>query len=164
METTKTTKTWKKIVIALLAAILLVMTPMAVAANVNNAGNLKTVAGITAEAKQKNEFYQPYFNAHGSGVQVIPAHVWYKNGNMYADCYVVNMQRNNVTNIVVNRLALYNNSGKIADAGFGKINGMSLAPGQYATHRFVFQKGSFKKGADLTKNLNSKYNTSYKNI
>lgn len=164
METTKTTKTWKKIVIALLAALLLAVTPLAVMANVNNSGNLKTVAGISAEAKQKNEYYSPYFNAHGSGVQVIPAHVWYKNGNMYADCYIVNMQRNNVTNITVKRLALYNNSGKIADAAFGRINGLALAPGQYVSHRFVFQKGTYKKGANLTKSLNAKYNTSYVNF
>lgn len=152
METTKTTKTWKKIVIALLAAILLVMTPMAVAANVNNAGNLKTVAGISAEAKQKNEFYNPNVSMKGSSVQIVPYHVWYQDNKMYADCYVANNTNFYVWNISVDRLEIGNSKGQvIADAGFGTING-SLSPKSYGKHRFIFRKGTFKK-ADLTKGI-----------
>lgn len=165
METTRNTKNWKKIVIAILAAILLAVTPLAVASNAKNAGNLKTVAGISAEAKTKNEYYNPYFNAHGSSVQIIPYHVWYQDGKMYADCYVVNMEPNTVKNIYVNELALGNSNGQvIADASFGKINGMTLAPRDYASHRFVFQNGSFKNNVNLRNGIQYNARTSWTNV
>lgn len=143
----ETTKNWKKVLIAVFAAILLVMTPMA----------------ITAQASSSSEYYNPYFNASGSGVQIIPYHVWYGDGKMYADSYVVNCTNNNVKNINVSRLRIYTSNGtKIADASFGKIKNMSLAPGRYGKHRFTFSNGKFKK-ANLSNGIRYNASTSWTN-
>lgn len=105
----------------------------------------------TSEA-ENNEFYNPNVTASGETVHIIPYHIWYQNGKMYSDCYVVNINENMVFNIVIDELQISNENEIIGDANFGEIKGLTLEPGQYVTHRFIFQKGTFKK-SDLTKGI-----------
>lgn len=138
----ETTKKGKQTILVLFAAVLLMLASLT----------------VTASANSSSEYYNPYFNATGNGVQIIPYHVWYGDGKMYADSYVVNCTKNNVKNINVSRLKIYTSNGtKIADSSFGKIKDMSLAPGRYGKHRFTFSSGTFKK-ANLSNGI--KYNAS----
>lgn len=105
--------------------------------------------GKAYQKNTANEFYNPYFEAHGNGIQIVPYHIWYQGNSMYADCWVVNMEPRTVNVINVDDFAIRNNDGVLAEAGFGQLNRGAIGPGQYVSHRFIFDPGSFVKG-DLT--------------
>lgn len=93
-----------------------------------------------------NEYYNTHYDVYGTGVHIIPFHIWYADGKMYADSYVVNMQPNYVKNISVNDYQIGNGTNLVAEDSFGPLNGnIELAPGQHVTHLFVFPQGSFAK-------------------
>lgn len=117
-----------------------------------------------AYRNSSNEFYNTNYDVEGEGVQIIPFHVWYQNGKLYADSYVVNMNPFGVKNIQVNDYQLDNGEQIIAESGFGKLNGnITLDPGEYTTHLFVFPAGSFQN-ADLTNEINAHANADYERI
>lgn len=131
---------------------------VAVAQDMKKSGYKKENSGrilVNSKAPQleeKNEFYNPKTTIIGTGIQVIPYHVWYKGNRMYVDCYIVNMESSTITNLNVNEIIISNSEGVIADAAFGAIKGLALNPKEYAIHRFVFRKGTFKE-VDLTKGI-----------
>lgn len=111
-----------------------------------------------------NEFYNPDYHLEGDGVHIIPFHVWYQNGKLYADSYVANMNPFGVKNIRVNDYELANDEQMVADAAFGKLNAnIKLKPGEYTTHRFVFPAGSFQY-ADLTNGIQFNAQTNWDRI
>lgn len=139
---------------------------VAVAQDMGKSGYKKENSGrLLANSKapqleEKNEFYNPKATIVGTGIQVIPYHVWYKGNKMYADCYLVNMESSTVTNLNVNQIKISTSEGVIADASFGAIKDLALKPKEYITHRFVFRKGTFKE-ADLTKGIQYNAETSW---
>lgn len=101
----------------------------------------------------RNEFYDPDLQIEGTGVQIVPYHVWYSGGKMYADCYIINLTDSTVSEIEPERIQIATPGGiMIGDAGFGEIPNLTLAPGQNVSYRFVYQKGTFTE-TDLTKGI-----------
>lgn len=105
-----------------------------------------------AYRNSSNEFYNPDFDIDGESVYIIPYHIWYQNGEMYADSYVVNATPNLASVIYVDDFSISNEDGMLADGNFGTIDLGSLEPYHYVQHRFIFDKGDFIKG-DLTHHL-----------
>lgn len=100
-----------------------------------------------------NEFYNTDFEVHGDeGVSIIPYHIWYQNGKMYADSYVVNRTSNVLSVFYVDDFSISNEDGMLADGNFGTLDLGSLEPYHYVQHRFIFDEGDFIKG-DLTHHL-----------
>ncbi len=111
-----------------------------------------------------NEFFNLNYDVDGSSVHIIPIHIWYQNGKMYADSYVVNTTPNTVTNIRVNDYELSNSEGLFAQDEFGLLNpNTTLAPGQYTICRFVFPEGNFAE-TDLTNGVHFYAQTHWDNV
>lgn len=103
----------------------------------------------------RNEFYDPDLQIEGTGVQIVPYHVWYSGGKMYADCYIINLTDSTVSEIEVESLHIATPGGStIGSAAFDEIHNLTLQPGQSISYRFVFQKGTFTE-TDLTKGISS---------
>lgn len=103
----------------------------------------------------RNEFYDPDLQIEGTGVQIVPYHVWYSGGRMYADCYIINLTDSTVSEIEVESLHIATPDGStIGNAAFDEIPNLTLQPGQSISYRFVFQKGTFTE-TDLTKGISS---------
>lgn len=119
--------------------------------------------GKAYQKNSANEFFNPYFECHGDGIQISPYHIWYQGNNMYADCWIVNMNSRTADNIYVDDFSISNNDGVLADANFGQLSRGSIEPGHYVSHRFIFQPGTFEKG-DLTGLLHWNSHSSYDNI
>lgn len=107
-----------------------------------------------------NSFFNPKYTVSGEGVQIAPYHVWYQDGKMYADCYVINANPVTVTNINVEDFELANENGVIADYSFGLLPGTTLAPNEYTSYTFIFPKGTFEK-ANLTNMIDSQSETTW---
>lgn len=102
----------------------------------------------------KNDFYNKDFKISGSGVQVVPYHVWYQDGKMYAKCYIINMEQSRVENINVSKLSIYdNNRSLLARDSFGNLKNLKLEPGTYANWGFVFESDSLMKHGDLSNGI-----------
>lgn len=129
---------------------------------------LEMLQKINKEAEEdsnqdpKNEFYNTSFKISGSGVQVVPYHVWYQNGKMYAICYIVNMEQSRVENINVSKLSIYdNNHNLLAQDSFGNLENLELDPGKYANWEFIFEDSSLLKSIDLSKGMQFNADTNW---
>ena len=88
-----------------------------------------------------NEFWnRDNYGMLNNNINITPYHVYYKNGSLYAECYIINGYWHRIYNINVRRLTITNGSGTvIADASFGVIaGGAGIAARDYGTHTFVF--------------------------
>ncbi len=85
-------------------------------------------------------------------VSIKPAYVYWEDGKLIAQCYVINGFNYNVYNIEVKELTFSNGDGVIASgAGFGVCEGLTLAPFTYATWTFTFSGDSvINYGANLS--------------
>lgn len=82
-----------------------------------------------------------------------PAYVYWQDGKLIAECYIINGFSHSVFNINVKEITLANSDGVIASgAGFGICNGLTLAPYTYARWTFTFSGDSvINYGADLSR-------------
>ena len=71
-------------------------------------------------------------------VSVKPRYVYWKDGTLYAECFVINGYNRYVSNINVEKIAISNKSGVIATANFGLLDGVVLAPYTHITWTFSF--------------------------
>ena len=79
-------------------------------------------------------------------VSVKPGYVHYENGELVAECYVINGLNKTVYDVSVNDLSFTDRENNlIAAAGFGRLEGLVLAPNQYVIWTFCF-------GADTVAN------------
>lgn len=106
------------------------------------------------------EYFNPNVSIDGIGTNIVPIHVWYQNGKLYAECYIVNLSEEYVTDVDVERLALKFDGKLVADRAFGRIENINLKPFGYTTYKFEYPKGTFKK-ADLTQDIQYSSQTSY---
>ena len=145
-------------------------------ATVNKRGEVlaKNVGKVTITAKYKKKKYRAaitvvdgnneFYNLNNycmldNTVNIMPYHIYYKDNNLYAECYVINGFNHTVYNINVTNLSFYNASGKIADAFFGIIgNGGYIAARSYATYTFIFSPGYYIKDATLNTMIECKFN------
>ena len=86
-----------------------------------------------------NEFFNSSNFAYDINLLSIkPRHVYWQDGKLVAECFVINGFSHTVYGIEVKSLRFSNNDGLIAETSFGSLEGMVLAPYQYAVHTFIF--------------------------
>ncbi len=107
-----------------------------------------------------SEFYNPNMTFSGNGVNIAPYHIWYQDGKMIADCYVANLESFTIINISVDELRINAENKRAADAEFGELSGVKIAPYCYVKHRFIFRKGTFNN-VDLSDGIDFYANTAW---
>jgi len=99
-----------------------------------------------------NEFYNDNNNTYDVNcVSIKPRHVYWDNGTLVAECFVINGINRTVSNLNVESITLSNGSGVIASAAFGGLNGASIAP--YTNIIWTFKFGPdtvYMQNADLS--------------
>lgn len=88
----------------------------------------------------ENEYFEPTVWADFDRVEITPFHIWYQNGKLHVNCYVINTTTEIANKICLEELEIKNGKGTIAKSAFGELNGISLEPGEYTTYLFVFPK------------------------
>lgn len=85
-------------------------------------------------------------------VSIKPRYVYWKNGELIAECFVINGFSHNVYNLDVKSLSFSNKSGVIASAvDFGILNGVNLPPYTNVVWTFRFSADCVAAyGADLS--------------
>ena len=133
-------------------------------------GSKKLTCKVTVKEKKKtnpvppiaNEFRNDAnFQELPNSINICPFHIWYENGSVIADCYVINGYNHAVYNVNVRGLSLRaNNSQLFADANFGVINnGGAIGAHSYIRWRFIFSGNCvLRKDASLTGGIDCKYN------
>ena len=87
----------------------------------------------------ENVFFNDSNNAIDvNAVSIKPRYVYWDNGSLVAECFVINGFSHNVYNIDVKALSFSNDAGLIASAGFGTLNGATIAPNSYLVWTFSF--------------------------
>ena len=90
-------------------------------------------------------------------VSIRPRYVYWENGKLIAECFVINGFNHNVFNINVKSLSFNNGSVDIASAVFGVMNDVVLEPYTHVVWRFEFSANCVANyGADLS-SLNCVY-------
>ena len=103
------------------------------------------------EPAQNNIFFNESNNTYDAEqVTVKPRYVYWKDGRLIAECFVINGCSVPVSDINVQGLAFANKSVNIASAAFGPINGVVLQPYTYIVWTFEFGSDTVMSyGADL---------------
>lgn len=105
----------------------------------------KTVSSVS------NDFYSNDCSENIDAVVIKPKHLYYRNGALYAQCYVINGYNHAVGNINVTNLHFYNSKGDIAKAYFGLLNGTVIRPHSYIVWTFKFSGSClYQNNAKLT--------------
>ena len=112
-----------------------------------------------------NVFFNDTNNAYDiNALSIKPRYVYWKDGDLYAECFVINGFSHNVFNIDVKSITLSNASGVIAQGeGFGVLSNVTLAPRTYIVWGFKFSGADIKNsGADLSSLLcNARVSNNY---
>lgn len=86
-----------------------------------------------------NVFYSPEnFIFENDVVSIRPRYVYWEDGNLIAECFVLNGYDHKVYNIDVKSLVFENESGEIANASFGMLENVSIDPDSYIVWTFCF--------------------------
>lgn len=117
---------------------------------------------ITTETIDDNYFFNDENNiVEENNISIRPRYVYWDNGYLVAECYVINGYSYPITEINVEELYVYNNSGLIAAASFGIMNNVVLQPNEHVIWTFRFAPDTiFMQGADLSE-LSFKYTCGY---
>jgi len=73
-----------------------------------------------------------------NAISIKPRYVFWQDGRLYAECFVINGFAHNVYNINVKSLTFGNADGQIASAGFGTLNDVVLPPYTHIIWTFEF--------------------------
>lgn len=111
----------------------------------------------------KNEYNDNNTSYQAEDLIIRAKHVYWENGYLVADCYVINGYANNtVSNIIVNSLTISNAQGVIASGSFGATNIQPIAPHYNRIHTFRFAPDCVvSANADLTKSLTVGFDLTY---
>lgn len=118
---------------------------------------------VQQQQTQENYFFNDLNNAYDlNNVSVKPRYMYWDNGSLVAECFVINGLDTAVYNVNVNNLEFSNGAGVFASASFGTLQGASIAPYSYIVWTFTFPADCvYKTNADLTGNINTSANTNY---
>ena len=118
---------------------------------------------VQQQQTQENYFYNDLNNAYDlNNVSVKPKYMYWDDGALVAECFVINGLDTAVYNVNVNNLEFSNESGLFASASFGTLQGASIAPYSYIVWTFNFPADCvYKTNADLTGTINTSANTNY---
>lgn len=75
-------------------------------------------------------------------VSVKPRYVYWQDGMLVAECFVINGFSHTVGNICVDKLAIYNDDGLIAEGMFGQLQDLVLEGHHYVVWTFYFAPDS----------------------
>lgn len=95
-----------------------------------------------------------------NAVAIKPRHVYWENGQLVAECFVINGFPHTVGNINVKALEIYNESGQIASGGFGELQGLVLPSGYHGVWKFVFNADCVSQVNAALQSLTLRYNVS----
>ena len=96
-------------------------------------------------------------------VSVKPKHMYWEDGMLIAECFVINGLDTTVYDVNVEALQFANDAGDFAGASFGVLQGTAIAPYSYIVWTFTFPADCvYKNNADLTSGVNTVYRTSYR--
>ena len=117
----------------------------------------------TTQNQQDNYFYNDTNNYYDlNQVSIRPRYMYWDNGVLVAECFVINGLPVNVYNINVENLEFSNGSVKIAQAAFGVMQNAVIAPYSHVIWTFYFDSNCvLSANADLTGFMNCSSNTSY---
>ena len=73
-----------------------------------------------------------------NAISIKPRYVYWKDGKLVAECFVINGFSHAVGKINVKSLTISNDDGVIASAAFGELDGVVLSYGQYCVWKFTF--------------------------
>lgn len=115
-----------------------------------------------APAADPNNYF---FNETNNGIDanavaIKPRYVYWENGQLVAECFVINGFPHTIGNINVKALEIYNESGLIASGGFGELQGLVLPSGYHGVWKFVFNAGSVSQPNAALQSLTLRYNVS----
>ena len=71
-------------------------------------------------------------------MSINPRYVYWRGGNLVAECYVINGTANTVTRLRVNELTIRDSSRVIASADFGEVSISAIGPNQHQLVTFTF--------------------------
>jgi len=93
---------------------------------------------------------------HTNNVTIKPRRVYWDNGKLQAECFVINGMSGSVWNVNVSGLRFYNRAGNIANASFGTLNANSQFNGSIPAHSYIIWTFTYAPdciynyGADLS--------------
>lgn len=97
-------------------------------------------------ADPNNYFYNDTNNAMDVNcVSIKPRYVYWQDGMLVAECFVINGFSHTIGNISVDKLAIYNNDGLIADGMFGQLQDLVLEAHHYVVWTFYFAPDSVEQ-------------------
>ncbi len=131
--------------------------------NNNNSNNNNSNNDPNVGANSSNVFINNnnnWFNVNS--ITINPKRVYWQDGKLYAECFIVNGYDYTVYNIKVNKLTFSNDSGKLAEGSFPILN-ITLPTHTHYVHTFIFNTDSvINYGGDLRSLItNSNCNFSY---
>ena len=95
-----------------------------------------------------------------NAVAIKPRYVYWENGQLVAECFVINGFAHTVGNINVKALEIYNASGLIASAAFGELQGLVLPSGYHGVWKFIFSTDCVSAPNAALQSLTLRYNVS----
>ncbi len=118
---------------------------------------------VTESAADPNNYFLNETNnaIDLNAVSVKPRYVYWENGTLVAECFVINGFAYTVGNINVKVLEIYNESGLIASGAFGELQGLVLPSGYHGIWKFTFSADAVAQPNAALQSLIVRYNTSY---
>ena len=112
------------------------------------------------------DYYNTYFfnrpEVEAGVVKIVPHSVWWEDGQLKANCYIMNGLDVRISDIQVNELTFSNKDGVIASASFETLD-MELYSGDIYCWKFVFGGDAVQMlDGDLVLSLSCKSDVTYK--
>ena len=111
-----------------------------------------------------NVFYNPNnISIMPNEVTVRPRHVYYEGDQLVADCFVLNGYGTTVSRIRVDKLVIIDSTNNItvAQAAFGELDGLQIAPNAYGEWTFRFPKDTVLNWDGELSALNLQFHCTY---
>lgn len=135
----------KKWIIPLIVSLLVIVIMAVIYIPILMTDNTKT------PPTEGNVYYNPnniYYTP--DTVSINPKHVYYDGNDIVAICYVINGTTSKVNDIYVDHLTLSNDEGIIAEAAFGTMDNVTIAPNAYTSCTLRFKPNTINmNNADL---------------
>ena len=104
---------------------------------------------------ENNNWYNP------NSITINPKKVYWQDGKLYAECFIVNGYDYAVNSIKVNSLSFSNSKGKLAEAGFPMLY-ITLPTHTHYVHTFIFNSDTVISYGGELKSLITNANCSFK--
>lgn len=95
-----------------------------------------------------------------NAISIKPRYVYWEDGKLVAECFVINGFAHTVGNINVKALEIYNNDGLIASAAFGELQGLVLPYGYHGVWKFTFSADYVAQPNAALQSLTLRYHVS----